>query len=598
MEPAVYKNFKFGSIQVKYLYQGSTLVWPPSEEDYTFIPHSYDGGSVDGSGNWIGGGGPVEYHYGYSFAGFYYRPSSISVGTAVYKDKTRGLMIHRNSNTTTLEGGVGAEGTVWEDYPNDYISPGLMVKTIDSSSYSNAGITPQTTESSDSATESIRLSGLFRKMSWKSDGNFLDKVGHSGDPIPSGSLNAFYYEDEYGNPVYPTEFVFPKWVEVIGDGLFYNNTALETVTYESKMGLSRDIDSIPDYCFTWCTSLTKHDPDSSSNVNISSSIEYIGIEAFAHTGISELTLNGYVSIGARAFEGCTRLVYIKSKVQIPPDSNAAAFNNVHQNGVIDIPSVNQLTRWVYWAGKQGLLTQGWTIECNGQTVWDIPVTGNSVLYKTSDHAEVFPNEADYSYRRIVSHYYSNVADMGVLNYEVGVTGLQDQSFMNRTTLIDIILPPEFTSIGQGVFYNCTGLQTFTIPSTVTTVGGSLFDRCSNLHTVTFEAPSHVTEIPNNMFNNSGLTSMDLPASITKIHGTPWTGIHKLDYIRFEGTTPPVLTDYTGEPNTPEYSAFYDTWWWKDGVQYFPPIYVPNVNTYKNSSTEWYYWWEQGRVVQG
>lgn len=32
MEPDVYKNYKFGDVQVKYLFQGTTLVWPPQPE--------------------------------------------------------------------------------------------------------------------------------------------------------------------------------------------------------------------------------------------------------------------------------------------------------------------------------------------------------------------------------------------------------------------------------------------------------------------------------------------------------------------------------------------------------------------------------------
>ena len=70
-------------------------------------------------------------------------------------------------------------------------------------------------------------------------------------------------------------------------------------------------------------------------------------------------------------------------------------------------------------------------------------------------------------------------------------------------------------IGDYAFKNCSGLTSLTLPSSVTRIGDYAFYNCSGLTSLTL--PSSVTRIGDYAFYNcSGLTSLTLPSSVTSI----------------------------------------------------------------------------------
>jgi hypothetical protein len=61
------------------------------------------------------------------------------------------------------------------------------------------------------------------------------------------------------------------------------------------------------------------------------------------------------------------------------------------------------------------------------------------------------------------------------------------------------------------------LESFTVPSSVLTLGDFIFWPCSALSSVTFERPSHLTNIPAYLFGGCDLLkSIDIPESVTTI----------------------------------------------------------------------------------
>jgi len=74
---------------------------------------------------------------------------------------------------------------------------------------------------------------------------------------------------------------------------------------------------------------------------------------------------------------------------------------------------------------------------------------------------------------------------------------------------------QLTTIGNGVFQE-TVLTTVTIPASVTSIGLRAFDNCTNLTSVTFAAGSQLTTIGENAFHKTGITSITIPASVTSI----------------------------------------------------------------------------------
>lgn len=144
------------------------------------------------------------------------------------------------------------------------------------------------------------------------------------------------------------------------------------------------------------------------------------------------------------------------------------------------------------------------------------------------------------------------------NYSTEDNVIGDHMFMN-SKLQSIVLPENITAINKNAFFNCKALTTINIPSTVTnigeeafagmaieditvpqgvvTYGKNIFKDCISLLTVTlncnkisegmFQACNNpsltveigpsVTEIESDAFKNAGITTLDIPATVTTLH---------------------------------------------------------------------------------
>ena len=71
-----------------------------------------------------------------------------------------------------------------------------------------------------------------------------------------------------------------------------------------------------------------------------------------------------------------------------------------------------------------------------------------------------------------------------------------------------------TKIADEGFYNCPDLETVTIPNTVTVIGEGAFWMCGSLETITL--PNRLKIIGNRAFLSTKLTTIFIPASVTKI----------------------------------------------------------------------------------
>ena len=89
------------------------------------------------------------------------------------------------------------------------------------------------------------------------------------------------------------------------------------------------------------------------------------------------------------------------------------------------------------------------------------------------------------------------------------------SWFSGTSIKEVIIGDEVTSIGNYAFDGCSGLTSITIPNSVTTIGGYAFCRCTGLTSI--EIPNSVTSISEGTFYNcSGLTSVTIGNSVTSI----------------------------------------------------------------------------------
>lgn len=85
-----------------------------------------------------------------------------------------------------------------------------------------------------------------------------------------------------------------------------------------------------------------------------------------------------------------------------------------------------------------------------------------------------------------------------------------------------------TSIGDRAFWDCTGLTSVNIPDSVTRIEGT-FDGCSGLTDVNI--PDSITYIGDHAFNDcKGLTSVNIPNSVTRIGHWAFGGCNSLESV--------------------------------------------------------------------
>ena len=92
------------------------------------------------------------------------------------------------------------------------------------------------------------------------------------------------------------------------------------------------------------------------------------------------------------------------------------------------------------------------------------------------------------------------------------------SFYGCANLEEVVLPDGLTNIEYEVFGECKKLTKANIPSSVTSLSSRIFRGCTSLKTIDLSTMTGVNVITDNMFGESGLTTVRIPANITNISG--------------------------------------------------------------------------------
>ncbi|MBQ7466987.1 MAG: leucine-rich repeat domain-containing protein, partial [Clostridia bacterium] len=247
------------------------------------------------------------------------------------------------------------------------------------------------------------------------------------------SVTGGYSVAKNGAPI--GEVVIPRQysgenVTSIGGSAFSSCSGLTSVTIGSG------VTSIGSKAFYGCSGLT--------SVVIPDSVTSIGDGAFAGcSGLTSVTIGDSVaSIGDAAFDGCTGLieVYNLSNLNI----TAGSYDNgwVAYNAVVVITDEND----------KGIIT-----------------TSNNVRYYVNRN--VLPNV------KVALDIVDNTATSLVIDDDC--TAIRS-AFASNTTLTDVTIGSNVTSIGDGAFAGCSGLTSVTIGDSVASIGDGAFSGCTGL----------------------------------------------------------------------------------------------------------------------
>ena len=305
----------------------------------------------------------------------------------------------------------------------------------------------------------------------------------------------------------------PNTIVTIGSYAFDGCSSLQSIEIPSG------ITSIQNYTFRNCTSL--RDVQLSDSINTIGNYAFGGCESFT----SVIVPNSVTSIGESAFEECTSLqsLTIGSNVTSIGDR---AFYNTTALTEINFNAINCTVNPTDFQEDNNVFTYA------GRNSDGITVNFGDGVTKVPDYLFYSYYNAGNYQPKIINIIWNNITTIG------------RNAFCENEGLTNLTISIKITTIGSYAFEDCSALETVTFGdnSKLESIGSYAFYGCDALKTVTFGANSQLESIEYGAFYSCrGLTSIDIPSSVTSIGSQNFENCDKLENI-------------TVDPNNSYYSS--------------------------------------------
>ena len=133
------------------------------------------------------------------------------------------------------------------------------------------------------------------------------------------------------------------------------------------------------------------------------------------------------------------------------------------------------------------------------------------------------------------HLYIDGVEVTSVTIPSSVQEIMDRAFMYCKGLTSVVIPSSVRNIHANAFNGCSALTSVTLPtSELYEIGGYAFANCTSL-TGSFVIPSCVTSLGNYLFQNTGITSLTVPASVTSYLGALCYGMGSLEELHLYAT---------------------------------------------------------------
>ncbi|MBR2459771.1 MAG: leucine-rich repeat protein [Clostridia bacterium] len=294
----------------------------------------------------------------------------------------------------------------------------------------------------------------------------------------------------------PTEITVPSFFTAIGDSAFRGCASLTSVI------ISDSVTDIGDHAFAQCKALT--------GVRLPQGIKKLPTGIFSQcSSLSELIIPQSVEeISGFAFNGCRSL----SEIHIP-ESVKRMGNYVFQ-GCVSLRAVRC---------KHPHAPSGWSELWNGSlTAGNIP---EEAIRWTESEIQSHRAVSKKQQALLDGFYYRSCGDKYI------ITGIKDK---NATKAV---LPSDTVRIESRAFYGCEQLESVTLPEGLEFISSEVFAYCKQLKRI--HLPGSLRVISDFAFVYSGLTELNIPASVSEMGDYVIAGCDSLTHIKCEkNKTPP------------------------------------------------------------
>jgi len=292
------------------------------------------------------------------------------------------------------------------------------------------------------------------------------------------------------------QLIIPQSINIIHTTPFEGMDRLETIELESQINPASllTINSLKNIIFDYEGSLPDNVCQNKTNlqsITLSDKITSVGNNSFQNcTLLNSVIFTGQISIsilGDYCFDNCSSLsvINIPSSVKI---IGSYAFSNCTNFTSIDIPdSVTQISSGI--------------------------VSGCSKLT-----AIIFPNNIT----NIPNNMFNGCIELSEIIIPSSITNIGDDAFNNCSILNTCTFEyinndtNSVTNIGKRAFKNCVLLPSIIIPSNVTNIDEEAFSNCTIFNSIIFESPTTLTSIGKESFQNTILSSINIPESVSYI----------------------------------------------------------------------------------
>ena len=286
----------------------------------------------------------------------------------------------------------------------------------------------------------------------------------------------------------------------VGSGVFANMKKLTSVTFGGAV-------TIGSRAFEGCSAL--------ETVNFNGACYSIGSYAFADTAIEKLELpTGLASIGSYAFQNCASLKEINFDSTIKLQTiGADVFRGCSSLAKLTLDGESEYYVQVNSSdGTQSMLVD----KSTNEPVLVPPAYNVSLLAGgqsitigsgfTSIGAQSYANNASLSGKELV-----------IAN---GVKSIGAQAFAG-TGITKVVIPASVTEIGEDAFAYCDELQSVVILGNISAIPSGLFRGCGSLESI--QIPDSVSVIGDDAFNGTALKSLEIGRNVVSIGNNAFAG---------------------------------------------------------------------------
>lgn len=394
------------------------------------------------------------------------------------------------------------------------------------------------------------------------------------ESISFASLQQLNYDNSFQNCKSLTQINMPELITISGSYMFAGDTALTIVQFPKLQTISGGS------TFAGDTALT--------TVNLPSCTSISGALIFYNcSNLETITLsenNNITIIPAECFRGCSNLTSISNL-------NYGNLTIINSHGFRDCVKLFENTAVLEFTNLITLNEAGF-YNCKAQHV-KFPALINGLKNLAGLKAtriDLNPNITE-----IPAYCFDGNSTIQTVTGLSNVTKVNYESFYNNTALTSLDFTNKLVNIGELAFAGCTQLSVICSNGDIlkpVSIGSSAFNgtlitkidlsECTSLSNGACMQTSSLvnigslnntlTEIPSWCFAYSGITNIDIPASVTMLRDACFYGCSSLISITFHSTTVPS----------------------RDDVRQFAgchanlKIYVPmeSVETYKSTWSNW------------